>query len=1712
MAIDFSKWSDADIDAAHAGKFTDLSDSAFEEYYASRKEPVDTRHKVSGSDVLESAKIGLEGFGVNLANTLEGVAGGVAGLIGQDETRDRLMVSVAARQKFNKEEMAGINQSAGSKVISVLSGVAPALAAAPLGVPAMIGFGAAMPTISSGLENISEGATTEQAMKQAGVDAVTNTAAMALAPGRGILAGAGIAGGSNIVADLIQDATGQVIFDKGNKELQAKYTPSLEKSLVAGASGAIPGAVLGYMGRAKPAGTKLTEPPPVDKLVEQHLTSLDRHVSKYSEAFQENGRKILNTQAGVKQQQSRVSELAAFKDLSPEAASLYAKEKALLDKKQGVLTRLEKQQKEIEANLNRTADEISRLRSPDKNLQKTDPNAALVEETGIDTTGVRNPFGNVEANSRTNTELARARMEEDAAARAEQSIEPEVVARDDAGYVQGLLDNITNLERYLATKQGTKAQRDQVTSELVQTKAELNTLQQEGYTPTRIETDSPEPKFLAVDEATGEAKTATDLIQTAIDTTNNPFLKSVLSKMLDAGGLLQGLRTRIDIPFLNKEGVGAAFFQEARLGVFAGVTDALQVAHEFTHAAANDVITRYITGKGNLLSVDQRVAVRNILDGFERVKKDVSKVSDMFKHALDDPREFVAYLTDTRFRAQVDLILKGERNGLQKILDSISKLATKYFGYTPKEGELLRNLWGNAEYLIETDQGYLTPKDVMLAIKDINLSEVTAIKGKVMSVEDIFEIGDPVKLVEEKKQRVSPIGKGDLFLSPVINRSGLALSLKASPLVRHTQAVIKRAEQRFSETTRRIVEGDSNGNVKAAGGFLRNLTNLADTDAFSSLFNRAGREDLNKAGKVALDAHVSGVPLSKGKGFDTLTDLQQRLIVSAEKALARGYKAMNDALEASGAKPMPPAKEGFLPHISVGDFAMFAYVDGPNGTRIPAYYQRFHTAQQRDAAIRLIAEKRPDVKIDPDSLVSISSQRKGEKEALESEMHKMLAEAAELGGQVDPAILDAMRLASLEARFFGGHHKFQENVAGYQGNKWFKTEEQNAGEIFKAIFNYAEEVAHFDKNHFILKQTDPIVLDPDYRHKQDPEIMAVKDLLQRSMEEADVAETTWGKQTIDAATARIVDSLRVLNKNQPMKYFPEKSVFNRVNGVLVTSFVYSTMVVRPAFHVAQAISYTIQIPSHMSVAFGDSPSKAAGYMIKAHETALDFSSTSEFGQLVERAKQTDVFKPHIMNDFTAIRYVFETAQKQLAVGTATNWLSGKRPGEMADTFSRYMAFAAMYNRGKDFGLSGDRLLYFMLDNTDAAMGIFSRAEKAPMLTQTGIVGDMASPVTNYAVMQAGWTYNAVREAIKSKNFYPVITLFAAAAITGGMANAPMLQEWELVRRMVKAASGISLPSLMDIVNGWGDDTANFVRKTTGSESAGRVTRATMNQGVFTGTAQAVAEGFGAESAPHIGAGITRQSITASLEDPNRSPLATFSAWYKTYDDINAHVDYQTGRDVTEANVNKAYNAVNFNIFHNMYKELLLPPIELEAGEVIAGGKDREAMFVGGAVERASRMLGWNTTAKKWEQLAKQSNFKLEDTLRTVKTQQERNYTDIEARRVIGKDKLPPLLEGSRGIGYGQIKKSMEKFNPGGSNATNAEAYQATQLHNELGNKVDTMIQKKTIMGISRDVLLAVQKNPYVAQQMIDNWERKTGRYINKDIKEVVNQAVQEAEK
>ena len=196
-----------------------------------------------GTDV----KIGAKQLANLAMDAGQMIGGGVLSSLSDENIplADSIYKSMDDRNKaFEQEVAAEGEQGLSGKIVSGLVPLVPAVAAIPFVGPApAMGVLSGMSALSQGRRNVQNGASNTEAIAQAtGEGAMDMLGAKLIPGGSGVLKGGAYGAAGNLLSQGGQDILANQILPE---EAKKNYEPSLERYTVSGATGMLPGAVIG---------------------------------------------------------------------------------------------------------------------------------------------------------------------------------------------------------------------------------------------------------------------------------------------------------------------------------------------------------------------------------------------------------------------------------------------------------------------------------------------------------------------------------------------------------------------------------------------------------------------------------------------------------------------------------------------------------------------------------------------------------------------------------------------------------------------------------------------------------------------------------------------------------------------------------------------------------------------------------------------------------------------------------------------------------------------------------------------------------------------------------------------------------------------------------------------------------------------------------------------------------------------------------------------------------------------------------------------------------------------------------------------------------------------------------------------------------------------------------------------------------------------------
>lgn len=557
--------------------------------------------------------------------------------------------------------------------------------------------------------------------------------------------------------------------------------------------------------------------------------------------------------------------------------------------------------------------------------------------------------------------------------------------------------------------------------------------------------------------------------------------------------------------------------------------------------------------------------------------------------------------------------------------------------------------------------------------------------------------------------------------------------------------------------------------------------------------------------------------------------------VEVYKAITKMFSDMHKmALETEaklGKSNLISKVDGWYPSYRHGEYSVSLHLSGVKNlmglgehnellTSTAVYNQRFFTKQEAEAFIQEFNAS-PEGKIFRVGTI-VEEGARGDVETIQgiTKAHQDNLETMGLGSAIKEAqeVLDRF---SLRGGTLGKHHMFRSNIPGAMGSELFKSKEQLGDNFRKSIFSSVEDYTRQLAKMEIRHQTDAVLQDVDLTKSKPNTVESATFMRDYAVNSIN----GFGKSTEEVLTfkplKRFIDSVYIdTHKYNPMKFlgakkYPDVHVVDRIHAEVGRLFYSSVLMSRPTFLVSQGSQFLWSArsiaragigPVDSSVAFGKAIYQLTSHTDKEFMNALFYVS-----------QNTNTFHAQFinaLNDFHLGAFQEGKPGKMF-----TDWILGEKPSTMADTMSRLVSFAWMYEAHKAKGLKGEALWKKAADDTDENMVQYGRAYRAPVFKEMGMVGEMVAPLQTFAQAALGNLLSDVNLILKSEGgvqklraSMPLMaTTFVTMAMTGGLGLAG-LAEYEAVRLMMNKlmeALGLEtrLPSGIDYFLS-GDTTAD----------------------------------------------------------------------------------------------------------------------------------------------------------------------------------------------------------------------------------------------------------------------------------------------------------------
>lgn len=614
------------------------------------------------------------------------------------------------------------------------------------------------------------------------------------------------------------------------------------------------------------------------------------------------------------------------------------------------------------------------------------------------------------------------------------------------------------------------------------------------------------------------------------------------------------------------------------------------------------------------------------------------------------------------------------------------------------------------------------------------------------------------------------------------------------PLVSHVIDTIQDALSTSAKLKRNWIGGTQTGIVKK-GKWHPVFNLLHDVDEGKApllLIENASNKDVLAATKALVDGFNKRRPYA-----DTLAGLPENASKLVE-VLGNTYKKMFDDVNLDRERrgmPLLEWREGWVPSIRSGDHMVF--VKDSFGSVV--HSERFRSKYEADLFVKQLGKDFVPTYIDM------------KKEAVNPELASLIERELADNLGIDEKVSQKEMGQSLYSTKTQ-HDKYREGTSGYLGSRWFRTEFEQAIDARKMVSKGIEEFANAHKRAIVNQQTGWLM-----RELRDKDARTSQNYTRAY---------SWAKTYIDSALGQhnlmegpdntVRNAVDILANNVKKlftgdKYwYPRISALDRGHGMAAQLFYMSTLTSRPGFWMAQLLS-SPQAIRHLFKE--DSAISSMASMGNGLLTAFTGGDANFASAVKEIANTRDTFHPQFVNEINEM----PGASRQFAgkLKTLTQWATGQKMSAGADSLSRYITFAMMYEHYKKQGFSGSKLAIKAAEATEDTMVMYNMPYKSPLIQNAGLFGQAISPLITFSTAQQGLLVADFKHAKKTGNVKPLIATTLTALAMGGMIGLPLAAEYELLAKL------FGLPSLFETMLKTDNTMATLGVPTTVSEQAGK---------------------------------------------------------------------------------------------------------------------------------------------------------------------------------------------------------------------------------------------------------------------------------------------------
>ena len=644
---------------------------------------------------------------------------------------------------------------------------------------------------------------------------------------------------------------------------------------------------------------------------------------------------------------------------------------------------------------------------------------------------------------------------------------------------------------------------------------------------------------------------------------------------------------------------------------------------------------------------------------------------------------------------------------------------------------------------------------------------------------------DPQQVPMIGRRALDALGNGAAFVSrKLFGKTGLAQIFKDNPIIQDVYWKIRDAEMNASNISNKLWFGDAVRATWNEAGFFAKMSKIKEKASAYMVVKQSKPEDMAAVHDVLKKGFEEGLEYQQtlDKHGILLTEEQKGIYNSLTNMFNKQYEAMVKAQTDMGKKNILPRRKGWYPSVRKGDYFVDINFQGTS-----AYRQHFATKAEGEAFLEKLGQGNlkhlsatgvEKIKLEDSNpfLDSIDT--------FKDFLEKKYPQA---GGVLKKDIEGLVQALITKGGKLGKHHVQRSNLEGYKGSEIF-ADNKERGNSFKeaiqsSVGDYTGTLRKMQINHYV----EPLLRNGQESMHPDT-YAAVKQMTDSALNKVENKAQgidDWVRNSVDSMVKKGYD---IVGKD----FKPGDPVFDKVKNGMLEAFYLTKLMAKPVFAIGQVLSTPVQAIRHMAYDGG-----FRAYMSFGKGLLSLATNNKDLKDSMFRVSQTtNVFEPQF------IEALHLNKNDSSLLEGIKKWVFLNKVNEGADSFSRVLTYASMYEHYKSLGKTPAEAERLAMHGTDATMVQYGSSEQAPVFKHTGIAGEMARPLQTFGQAQLANIIGDIRhfQTMKPSTWAPLLTYGLTATLMGGAISPTFVTEYELIRKWLGMSHPeYALPSILDIV-------------------------------------------------------------------------------------------------------------------------------------------------------------------------------------------------------------------------------------------------------------------------------------------------------------------------